>query len=132
MAEKIKELTAEQQEKLEEFREEYLRKGLTTEPAPKEIVERAVANIRRDAGFEHDVPSLWFDGPASGAVFVHIVQRLHDMDSDSEAHRKCTDILADIFVREFGGEKEEVVSLGAKQIAFNLFGGGKHTPAPAK
>jgi hypothetical protein len=61
-------LTAEQSAKLAQYREEWLRVGLSTEPTDRPAAERAVAEAYRGAGLEPPKIVIWLASPMAGAV----------------------------------------------------------------
>jgi hypothetical protein len=64
---KILSLTAEQEAALPAWRDEWLRVGISTEPADRPRAETAFAQMYRELGRE-PVPVQWVDGPATACL----------------------------------------------------------------
>ena len=65
---KIIKLTAAQEARLVEFRDEYLRRGLSTKPADREEAEAAVRDAYRAGGLVPPATIIWLPSPMAGAI----------------------------------------------------------------
>ena len=73
---KLDQLTAEQQAMLPGIRDEWLRCGLSTEPANRQLAEEGVREAYRAAGLEPPALMIWLDSPMAGAYGQAILQTI--------------------------------------------------------
>ena len=64
----IRELTPAQERRLVEFRDEYLHRGLSCEPADRLAAQEAVADAYRVGGLEPPAAYIWLSSPMAGAI----------------------------------------------------------------
>ena len=65
---KLNKLTPEQEARLSEFRNEYLRRGLSCDPADRQEAESAIADAYRASGLAPPTKYVWLASPMAGAI----------------------------------------------------------------
>lgn len=82
---RIESLTPEQEVKLIETRDRWLKHGLCTDPAKRELVENAANKIRVSEGHTA-APSKWFDGVPTAELYINLKLTLKLSDEECEKH----------------------------------------------
>ncbi len=75
MGSKIERLTPEQGAALLQWRDRYLRHGISCEPADRPRAEAAIAAAYRRVGRE-PVPVIWVDSPLTASLLLHVFEQL--------------------------------------------------------
>jgi len=76
MPKKITKLTPEQKARLPEYRDKWIKIGLSTEPADRERAEAAYRACYRFVGLNDQVPVVWVSSPIIGAIAAPIADNI--------------------------------------------------------
>ena len=74
MSKKIEELTPEQTERFPEFADKWLKIGLSTTPADRDVAEAALRRCYQIAGLDQPKQIIWTTSPLAGCVLVGILK----------------------------------------------------------
>lgn len=107
----IEKLTPEQEAKIPEFVEKWIKIGLCCEPADRRLAEDAYKRCYRLSDLDDDVPIFWVNSPMVGSLAASVADNIFDKRADEKLMNQIITFSNDVIREHLKGD-EEVITLG--------------------